>query len=180
MADESWDDIVTEAENSGFGEPAPLGKYEVKIISAEAGESSTKKTPEIALKLKITKGEHAGKSPTTYPHKFWKTQKAAWSVTGNCNAVGISNDTLRAHKPTLAQIAAVMVGKVVNVTTTYEIDKDTKEPVVLRNGDNKIVVRGTMNAPDGGANPVTAFPPVPQIHTPVVGGVSASAGPAPF
>ena len=180
MADESWDDIVTEAENSGFGDPAPLGTYEAKIISAEAGESSNKKTPQVTIKLKITKGEHAGKSPTTYPHQFWKTQKGAWSVTGNCNATGISNDTLRSHKPTLAQIAAVMVGKVVQVTTAYEIDKDTKEPVELRNGNKKIVVRGTMKAPEGGGTPVTAFPPVPQIHTPIVGGAASAAGPAPF
>lgn len=182
MADESWDDIVTEAENSGFGEPAPLGKYEVKIISAEAGESSTKKTPQIRMKFKITKGEHAGKPATTYGHTFWKTKAAAWSVTGNCNAVGISNETLKAQRPTLAQIAAVMVGKVVNVTTMYEIDKDTKEPRTDRNGANVIVVKGTMQPKDGGATPVTAFPSIAEadIASAVTRQMSTAAGPAPF
>ena len=164
MADESWDDIVTEAETSGFGEPAPLGTYEVKIISAVAGESSKKKTPEIKLKLKITKGPHAGKPATTYGHTFWKTQAAAWSVVGNCNAVGISNETLKAKKPTLAQIAAVMVDKVVNVTTVHEIDRATKE-VVKINGVEKVVVKGTMQAKDGGAIPITSFPAVAENVT---------------
>ena len=161
MADESWDDIVTEAETSGFGEPAPLGTYEVKIISAEAGESSNKKTPQIKLKLKITKGPHAGKPATTYGHTYWKTPAAAWSVVGNCNAVGISNETLKAKQPTLAQIAAVMVGKIVNVTTMQEVDrKNNDEPVTLRDGSPKIVVKGTMQQKDGGAVPVTSFPAV--------------------
>ena len=160
MADESWDDIVAEAETSGFGEPAPLGTYEVKIISAEAGESSNKKTPQIKLKLKITKGPHAGKPATTYGHTFWKTQAAAWSVVGNCNAVGISNETLKAKKPTLAQIAAVMVDKVVNVTTVHEVDRATKEVKTSRDGSAVIVVKGTMQAKEGGAIPVTTFPAV--------------------
>ena len=118
----------------------------MKIISAEAGESSNKKTPQIKLKLKITKGPHAGKPATTYGHTFWKTQAAAWSVVGNCNAVGISNETLKAKKPTLAQIAAVLV--------------DKKEVKTSRDGSAVIVVKGTMQAKEGGAIPVTTFPAV--------------------
>lgn len=162
MADESWDDIVAEAETSGFGEPAPIGgPYEVKIIGAEASEVEVEgeKKPIIKVKFKITSGEHAGKPATTYGHTVWKSP--AWKVVNNCAAVGITGEMLKKHQPTMAQIAAVMEGKVVSIVT--ELDAHWKTGVVKtdRNNNPAIRIKGTMQKSKTTPAPaVTHFPPV--------------------
>lgn len=176
MADESWDDIVAEAENSGFGEPAPLGTYEVKIIGAEAVELGQDKKPAIKMKFKITRDEHAGKPATTFGHTVWKSP--AWVIVNNCAAVGITGEVLKQHRPTMSQIAAVMEGKVVSITTQAGIDWKTKEPKLDRNNSPVIEVKGTMQKSKFTPAPVvTAFPPVSSTNGSVA---AAAAGPAPF
>lgn len=177
MADESWDDIVTEAENSGFGEPAPIGgPYEVRIIGAEAVELGDQKKPAIKMKFKITREEHAGKPATTFGHTVWKSP--AWVIVNNCAAVGITGEVLKTHKPTMSQIAAVMEGKIVSITTQAATDWKTKEPKLDRDNNPIIEVKGTMQKSKFTPAPtVAAFPPVgSSAGAPV----SASAGPAPF
>lgn len=164
MADESWETLVKAAENQGFAEPAPIGTHTVRVESAEAGESSQKKTPQIEFKLKVTEGPHAGKRPTTFPARIYKTDKAAGMFLGNMSAFGITGKTLVAHKPTLDQIARVLVGKTVQVTT--RADRDGR----LSNDGNPIIeMAGTFKAPATGAQEVTSFPPVSSVHKPVVG-----------
>lgn len=160
MADESWDDIVAEAESSGFGEPAPVGgPYEVKIIGAEAVELGDEKKPAIKMKFKITRDEHAGKPATTYGHTVWKSP--AWAIVANCAAVGITGEVLKKHQPTMAQIAATMEGKIVSITTEPDIHWKTKVLKTDRDGNPVIRVKGTMQKSRFTPAPaVTHFPPV--------------------
>lgn len=164
MADESWETLVKAAENQGFAEPAPLGTYTVRVESAEAGESSRKQTPQIEFKLKITEGPHAGKRPTTFPARIYKTEKAAGMFLGNMAAFGINGKILVAHKPTLDQIARALVGKTVQVTTRLDRDGRTSN-----DGNPIIEMSGTFKAPASGAQEVTSFPPVLSVHTPAAG-----------
>jgi hypothetical protein len=155
MADESWEALVKAAEENGFAEPAPLGTYTVRVEGAEAGESSQKKTPQIEFKLKITEGPHAGKRPTTFAARIYKTEKAAGMFLGNMGAFGITGKTLITHKPTLAQIARVCIGKTVQITT--RLDRQGRKS---NDGSDIIEMAGTFKAPLTGAAEVTSFPPV--------------------
>lgn len=157
MADESWDDYVAEAEASGFGEAAPFDTYQVRIESAEAGESSKAKTPLIEVRTKIIDGPHAGKKATTYPATFYKSNKSAAGKAmfmSNMKAFGITGETLVKHKPTLAQIAAVLPGKVVTIKTGPKKNQDGSV------NDEIADMIGTFKAPETGAIEVTSFPPV--------------------
>ena len=157
MADESWDDYVAEAEASGFGEAAPFGTYQVRIESAEAGESSKAHTPLIEVRAKIVHGDHAGKKATTYPATFYKSNKSAAGKAmfiTNMKAFGITGETLVKHKPTLAQIAAVLPGKVVTIKTGPKKNQDGSV------NDEVADMIGTFKPPAEGAVEVTSFPPV--------------------
>lgn len=165
MADIDWDAMVKAAEEGGFTAPAPLGTYTVRVESAEAGESSRKKTPQIALKLKITEGPHAGKRPTTFAHTFYRTEASAGMFMGNLNAFGITGQILVQHRPTLDQIARVLVGKTAVITTRNA----TGEYALMNDGSNKIEAMGTLKAPASGAVEVTSFPPVSMNAAPAGG-----------
>lgn len=172
MTDTDWDTIVKAAEDSGYGAPAPLGTYVVRVESAEAGESRKKRTPQISLKLKIIEGPYAGKRPTTMPHTFWKTEGAAGMFIGNLAAFGITTDALITHRPTLAQLAAVMEGKTVTITTKNE----TGEFALMQDGTTKVVALGVLKAPPGGAVAVTEFPAVAAPSQAPAGGFSSDPG----
>lgn len=165
MADESWDDIVAEAETSGFGEPAPIGgPYEVRIFNAESVELGDEKKPAIKMKFKITSGEHAGKPATTYGHTVWKSP--AWAIVNNCAAVGITGETLKKHQPTMAQLAATMEGKIVSIMTEPDAHWKTKVVKTDRNNNQVIRVKGTMQKSKTTPAPVvTHFPPIGATAT---------------
>lgn len=160
MADLGWDEIVSEA-GDRFNVP-PEGKYTATIEEAEATVSKNTGNPMIAVKLKIAEGPHAGKRPkTTY---VVKSAKAAGMLLGHLKAVGIDAETLKKHKPSMAQIAAVMVGKRVSIEVKHEEYR----------GETQAVVNFTMRQPEGGAIAVTSFPPV-SAETTVAAGASAPA-----
>lgn len=170
MADESWETLVKAAESQGFAEPAPLGTYTVRVEGAEAGESSQKKTPQIEFKLKITEGPHAGKRPTTFAARIYKTEKAAGMFLGNMTAFGITGKTLVAHKPTLEQIARVCIGKTVQITT--RVDRQGRKS---NDGSDIIEMAGTFKAPPTGAAEVTSFPAA-TVNAAPAGGFTTDPG----
>jgi hypothetical protein len=172
MADQDWASYVKTAEESGFGEPAPLGTYTVQILSAEAGESSNKKTPQIQIKMKITEGPHAGKRPTHFAPCIYKSEGSAGMFIGSLAAVGITGEVLVKHNPTLDQIARSMNGKTVQVTTRHATGKYE----MMNDGvTKKIEMAGLLKPPASGAVEVTSFPPV-TANTVVNAGSSAPAG----
>lgn len=149
MADLGWNEIVAEA-GDRFNVP-PEGEYQAIVESAEATVSKNSGNQMIAVKLKIAEGPHAGKRPkTTY---IVKSAKAAGMLMGHLKAVGITAEVLKAHNPTMAQIAAVIVGKRVGIEVKHEEYR----------GEAQAVVNFNMRPPTGGAKEVTGFPPVAQV-----------------
>jgi len=158
MADLPWDEIVAEA-GDRFNVP-PVGKYTALIEEAEATVSKSTGNPMIVVKLKISEGPHAGKRPKKV--YVTKSAKAAGMLMGHLKAVGIDAETLKKHKPTMAQIAAVMVGKRVNVEIVHDEYR----------GETQAVVQYSMRQPEGGAVAVTSFPAVAE-PTPAAAGAPA-------
>lgn len=161
MADLEWDEIVAEA-GDRFNVP-PEGKFPAVIEETEVTTSKSSGAPMIVAKLKIAEGPHAGKRPKKV--YVVKSAKAAGLLMGHLKAVGIDAETLKKHKPTMAQIAAVMVGKRVNIEIKHEEYR----------GETQAVVNFSMRQPEGGAVAVTSFPPVAAEPAPAAGG-SASGG----
>lgn len=146
MADLDWDEIVAEA-GDRFNVP-PEGNFVAIIEEAENAVSKNGGNPMIVLKLRISEGPHANKRPKkTY---MVKSAKAAGMFLGHAKAVGISADTLKKLRPTMAQIAAVLPGKRVSIEIKHEEYR----------GETQAVVNFAMKPPPGGAVEITEFPAV--------------------
>jgi hypothetical protein len=160
-----WDVLVAKAKTESVTEVAPIGTYQVRVESAESGESSQKKTPQIEMRLKITEGEHAGKRPTTFNHRIYMTEANASMFMQNMNAFGITNEVLVQQRPTLDQVARAIVGKVVTAKTQVAKDnRNNNEVKVDRDGNPQIEVAWSFKSPRDGAIAVTEFPPVGGGH----------------
>jgi hypothetical protein len=155
MADKSWDELISDA-----GEEfnlLPEGDYQATIREAVSDVSKNSGNQMITCTVKVSEGPHAGKAvgpvyvskpgPGTKPEKL---EGAARMFFRHLKAVGITTDTLKAHNPTMAQIAAVMQGKPVSIKVKHESYNSTES---ARH-------QGPLLAPSSGAVEVTAFPSV--------------------
>lgn len=147
MADELWDDIIAAAGDRY--NLASEGFHEFRIEEAEA-KTFNSGNPGIVVKLKVAYGPEAGKS--VKPVNVVRTPKAAGLFIDHLNAVGISIDTLREAKPTLAQIAAVMPGKLVRGKVKHSEYQ----------GRPQAEIEWNMRPPEDGADPVTEFPEIDE------------------
>ena len=174
-----WDVLVAKAKESGVTEVAPIGNYQVRIESAEAGESSQKKTPQIEMRLKITEGEHAGKRPTTFHHKIYMTENNASLFMKSMKALGITDESLVQQRPTLDQIARAIIGKTVTVKTQEAIDNRPGMNHAVktdRDGNPQVEVAWELKPPRDGAIAVTEFPPVGGGAPAMAGGSTIDPG----
>lgn len=151
MADESWDDIIAEA-GDGFNLP-PEDTYDFVITETEAKVSSAG-NPMIVTKAKIANGPHQGKAIKQF--YVIRTVKNATSFMRHMQAMGITIEVLREHKPSLDQIAKVMVGK--------QFEGDVVHKSDARWGDSA-ELSWQMRAPKTGAIPVTSFPGVSEAES---------------
>jgi hypothetical protein len=171
MADKSWDELISDA-----GEEfnlLPEGDYQAIIRATEASVSKNSGNQMINCTIKIAEGPHSGKSigtvyvskpgPGTKPEKL---EGAARMFFRHLKAVGITTDTLKAHNPTMAQIAAVMQGKAVSVKVKHD----------SYNGTESAKHQGPLLAPSGGAVAVTEFPTVAETQTVGYGGPAVPVG----
>ncbi len=146
MADESWDDIVASAGDS-FNRP-PEGEYEFVITDAVAGVGSKEPhNPNVKVSAKIASGPQAGKSIKDY--YIVKSTGGAKKFLSDLKALGITTDALLVERPTMDQIAKVIIGK----TFTGKVVHKSSD----RWGDSA-ELDWSMRAPATGAVAVTSFP----------------------
>jgi hypothetical protein len=171
-----WDVLVANAKEVVRTEVAPVGRYQCRIESASDGENPNGNAY-IEVRLKITEGEHAGKRPTTFYHKCYSTEGSASVFMGNLKAFGITKETVLQHRPTLDQIARVIVGKIVTAKTKVATDNRKNNEVKLdRDGNPQIEVSWSFEAPAAGAIAVTEFPSVGGHDMAVAAGSMEDAG----
>lgn len=146
MADESWDSIIANA-GDGFNRP-PEGDYTFSVTDAVAGVGKSEPyNPNIKVSLKIAEGPEVGKAIKDY--YMVKSVGGAQKFLSNLKALGIATETLMTSRPTLDQIAKVIVGKRVSGTVVHK-----SHP---RFGDSA-EIDWQLRAPDEGAFEVTEFP----------------------
>lgn len=153
MTEYDWDTLV-DAAGDRFN-PLAEGEYEFVVIEAEPTVSKNSGNEMIAVSLKVASGPHRGKSPKTVyvskPGPGTKPSKLEGAVRmffGHLNAFGIKPETLRQHKPTMGQIASVMLGKTVSGEIGHEPYR----------GEMQAVIQGNLRPPQSGAVEVTSFP----------------------
>lgn len=143
MADESWETIIAQAGDRY--NIAPEGDFEFRIEEAESKVFSTGNSG-IVAKLKVAFGPEAGKSIKQV--NIVRSPKAAGLFLDHLAAVGIAPETLMEEKPTLDQIAKVMIGVHVQGTVKHKPYKGRTQAELEWN------MRPSMN----GATPITSFP----------------------
>lgn len=144
MADESWDSFISEA--ADVLTPLPEDTYDFVVTKAE-GKTSKSGNPMIKVSAKVTTGPHSGKGIKDF--YVLRMASQAKKFVENMQAMGISMDVLMQHKPTMEQVALVMVGKPFRGKVKHTTSEDYGDAVELS---------WAMKPPTGGAEPVLIFP----------------------
>lgn len=144
MADESWDAFIEDA--GDVFNPLPEGEYDFTITDAEGKVSSTG-NPMVRVSAKVVSGPNIGKEIKDFYVIRSKSQAKKFML--HMRAMGISMETLMQHKPTMQQLAAVMVGKMFRGNVVHTSDKKFGDAVELA---------WAMMPPESGAFAVTEFP----------------------
>lgn len=176
-----WDKILDEqAKDPGFA-PVPAGKYPVRVEKAEAVKASTGNDM-INITLVIEGGPYDTKKVFTRI-VFALTSSTAMRFTlRKLAALGVTREVIAAQKPSVEQIASMLVGAKVEAevevrpaTPEYDASNDVKSFRKL----------GESNVAGAGANvppiPVpTAEPPLPSPAPAPVADVPAPDEDEPF
>lgn len=144
MADETWDAFIEEAADA-FN-PLPEGTYDF-ITTETEGKISSTGNPMVKVKAKVVSGPHAGKSIKAF--YVIRSASQAKKFVLHMKAMGITIETLTAHKPTMQQLAKVMENKPFRGKVRHTSDDTFGDAVELS---------WAMLPPTTGAVAVTSFP----------------------
>lgn len=144
MADETWDAFIEEAADA-FN-PLPEGTYDFIVTEAE-GKVSKTGNPMIRVSAKVAAGAETGKAIKDF--YVIRAASQAKKFVLHMKAVGITVETLTAHKPTMQQLAKVMEGKQFRGKVKHTSDDNFGDAVELS---------WAMLPPATGAVAVTSFP----------------------
>lgn len=147
MADETWDDFISEAKD--VFTLLPEDEYDFIITKAE-GKVSKSGNPMIVVGSKVSSGPHAGKAIKDF-YVLRMATSPTWvkKFVQHMQAMGIDMSLLAQQKPTMQQIAKVMEGKSFRGKVRHTSDENYGDDVELS---------WAMKPPTGGAVAVTSFP----------------------
>ncbi len=151
MADETWDAFIDEAADA-FN-PLPEGTYDFIITETEGKVSSTG-NPMVRVKAKVASGPEAGKAIKDFYVLRMASQAKKFVL--HMKAMGITIETLTAHKPTMQQLAKVMEGKPFRGKVKHTSSDDFGDAVELS---------WAMLPPTTGAVAVTSFPALSEAES---------------
>lgn len=117
MAEFSWAQLMQDAKKAS--EPISEGVHPARIIECNAGQSSTGKLM-FTIKVEITGGPDAKRKTTTNLTLSPENGTALAIFFQNLDAIGIP-ESFFAQEPNPDQIAAAMVGRMVDVKIKHEV-----------------------------------------------------------
>ena len=147
MADETWDEFISEAKD--VFTLLPEDEYDFIITKAE-GKVSKSGNPMIVVSSKVASGPHAGKAIKDF-YVLRMATSPTWikKFVQHMQAVGIDMSLLAQQKPTMQQIAKTMECKAFRGKVRHTSDDNYGDDVELS---------WAMKPPTGGAIAVTSFP----------------------
>lgn len=151
MADETWDAFIDEAADA-FN-PLPEGTYDF-IITETEGKISSSNNPMVRVSAKVASGPQAGKTIKDFYVLRMASQAKKFVL--HMKAMGITIETLTAHKPTMQQLAKVMEGKPFRGKVKHTSSDDFGDAVELS---------WAMLPPTTGAVAVTSFPALSESES---------------
>lgn len=157
MADVNWGELIDDSADAF--EILPVGSYRVKVVSANATQSSTNKLM-FKTVMEVITGPKTGKTVYNNVTMTTDNKKALFMFFQNMAALGISKDFLKGDpKPSSDQVAAKMVGAVLDI----EVDHRPWQGVDRENIKKMTGVSagtGSVNAMDPGVSVAAAASPV--------------------
>ena len=132
MSSLNWADLVKDAgEATGNFEPLPDGDYDLKVVEAPAGTTSTGKTM-FKLKAQITSGPYSNRfiwdNITISP----ENKNALGIFFSKMAALGIPREFFLNNNPSNAQIEATLQGRVFRAQIGSEIYQGAKKNKIAR------------------------------------------------
>ena len=174
MSSLNWADLVKDAgEATSNFEPLPDGDYDLKVVEAPAGTTSTGKTM-FKLKAQITSGPYANRfiwdNITISP----ENKNALGIFFSKMAALGIPREFFLNNNPSNAQIEATLQGRVFRAQIGSEVYQGAKKNKIARYYVANAVAASipTAAAPTQVNTAGAAVPPPPPAP-PAPGAVSA-------
>lgn len=170
MSDLNWDDVLGSVEKEETDNPStndfealPAGPYEVVVQEADKQVASTGKDM-IKVRVQVTSGPYANRVLFNYIVFSQDNPKAMRLTLERLAAFGLTREFIATHKPSIPQIAELLVGR--KATAVVGIQKGGDY-----DGRNEIKSFKPLNADAAQPAPtLTASKPagVPNIPTPEV------------
>lgn len=118
MAEVNWGALIDDSADAF--EILPVGSYRVKVVKADALQSSTNKLM-FKVVLEVITGPKTGKTVYNNVTMTTDNKKALFMFFLNMAAFGITKEYLKGDpKPSSDQVAAKMVGAVLDIEITHQ------------------------------------------------------------
>lgn len=187
MSDLDWDSVLgdvaeEEKENPGGGggdfETIPKGPYEVVVQEADKQTAQSSGNDMIKVRVQITGGPYANRVLFSYIVFTTGNPKGMRVTLDKLAAFGVTREVIAASKPSIPQIAEMLVGRKAIATVgiqekgEYKGNNEVKGFKPLTDGAQAPVVAGATAKPAGVPNipqptETSATPNIPMPEVPV-------------
>lgn len=169
MSSLNWADLVKDAgEATGNFEPLPDGDYDLQVVEAPAGTTSTGKTM-FKLKAKVVTGPYANRfiwdNITISP----ENKNALGIFFSKMAALGIPREFFTNNNPSNAQIEAALAGKSFRAQISSEVYQGAKKNKIGRYYVGSVSPSAPSVAPQA-TTAGAAVPPPPPAPAPAPAG----------
>lgn len=156
----NWEDLLGVAAEAGFV-VLPIGEYRIVVDSAEAGKTNNGKD-QIKAKFRVSSGPYQGKGPIFNNFVISPESPNAMSFFfQHMDAFGITNEYLKKNRPTVAQLASLLVGRQADIVISHrDWNGQTRMNV------DKIIKIKSNGLPTAPTPPTPTTPTAPAATTP--------------
>lgn len=166
MGSMGFNDLMKIAEEAGGFKPIPEGHYTVKVVESKAGRSKDGSKDNINIQMEILSGPSAGKKAFNLFTLSPENPNAVVSFFKDMKTFGL-DATFFSAEPPMEQVAAALVGKVVDINLVIDSSYDgTPRNKVKRILPANVINSAPQAAVDPFAQTAAAQPAAPPAAPP--------------